>query len=142
MILTLKRVLFKDNFTISDLKIDGKNFCHVLEDVDRNLDSSMSLEEIKAKKVYGKTAIPTGTYELVINYSNKFKTYLPLLLNVPGYSGIRIHPGTTEQDTEGCLLPGVFKSDRVMSSRVTFRDLMTILRRASKKERIFVQVER
>ena len=76
MIITIKRVLFNEHNTISDLKIDGKNFCHVLEDTDRGLDSSMPLEEISSKKIHGKTAIPTGTYELIINYSNKFKSHL------------------------------------------------------------------
>jgi len=52
------------------------------------------------------TAIPCGSYNLVINYSNRYKRPLPRLLNVPNFSGILIHPGNTTEDTAGCILVG------------------------------------
>ena len=66
----------------------------------------MSIEYIKKKKVYAKTAIPTGTYKIEMTYSNKFKRILPLLVDVKGFSGIRIHRGNTEIDSSGCIIVG------------------------------------
>jgi len=141
MNITLKREIFNPTNTISSLYIGDTFFCNVLEDVDRGLYFTQPLEEIEKLKVYGKTAIPKGVYEIVITYSNKFQQYLPLLLNVPGYAGIRIHSGNTELDTLGCLLPGVSTGTKVINSRSTFTKLFKILKEASKKERIFIFVE-
>ncbi len=58
-------------------------------------------------KIYGESCIPTGKYEVQITYSNRFKKNLPILLNVPGYQGIRLHGGNTEKDTLGCILVGM-----------------------------------
>ena len=101
MELLVKRVARRDEYTIGRLYINGVKFSDTLEDCDRGLTQDMPLEEIKAKKVYGKTAIPTGTYEIDMNtISPKFqarswaKPYggkLPRLLNVPGYEGVLIH---------------------------------------------------
>ena len=52
------------------------------------------------------TAIPLGRYRLSITPSARFKEDLPLLADVPGFEGIRIHAGNTHEDTEGCLLVG------------------------------------
>lgn len=107
MFITLIRKYFNEHSTIGELFIDNKFFCHVLEDQDRGLDSSMPLEELKKLKVKSQTAIPTGKYEIIINYSPRFKQEMPLLLNVPAYSGIRIHVGNKDTDTDGCLLTGL-----------------------------------
>lgn len=106
MRLTLKRIANKKDYCIGKLYINGKYFCDTLEDVDRGLDDSMTEEEIKEKKVYGKTAIPTGIYTVLLTYSPKYKKVMPLINNVKGYSGIRIHSGNTAKDTLGCLLVG------------------------------------
>lgn len=106
MEIKVKRIAKRDTYTIGKLYIDGVYECDTLEDKDRGLTKSMKLDEIKAKKIYGKTAIPTGTYQVVWSYSAKFKKPLPLLLNVPGYEGIRIHSGNTDADTYGCLILG------------------------------------
>ena len=111
-----------------------------MEDTDRGLMFQMPLEEIKAKKVFGKTAIPTGVYEIVFSFSQKFQKMLPLLLNVPGYLGIRMHSGTTAEDTEGCVLPGVQKGEIIVESRNTCKKLFAILTAALKKEKIYLFV--
>lgn len=94
----------KDNYTIGDLYINGEWFCNTLEDKDRNLNDSMNEDEIKQIKVYGRTAIPCGTYRITITYSPKFKTKLPLINNVKGFTAIRIHQGNNHNHTEGCIL--------------------------------------
>ena len=141
MNIQLIRKVFNPTNTISDLWIDGIFFGNILEDVDRGLNRNQSLEELKALKIHGKTAIPIGTYEIIISYSNRFKKFLPLLLDVPAYEGIRIHPGNDENDTEGCLLPGKSNGKKVLSSIITFNRLYSILLKATKKEKIFITIE-
>ena len=106
MRLTLKRIANKDNYCIGKLYINGKYFCDTLEDVDRGLDDSMTEADILKQKKYGQTAIPTGIYTVLLTYSPKYKKVMPLINNVKGYSGIRIHSGNSSKDTLGCLLVG------------------------------------
>ena len=87
------------NYTIGHLYINDKYFCDTLEDKVRQLDS---IED----KIKHKTAIPEGVYEVVVTMSPKFKRLLPLLLNVPFFTGIRIHRGNNENDTSGCIIVG------------------------------------
>lgn len=107
MEITLDRAWKKDGYTISRLFIGGERICEALEDTDRGLKQSMSLEEIKKLKIYGKTAIPSGRYKVVMSYSPKFGKVLPEVLDVKGYSGIRIHQGNTAKDTAGCIIGGL-----------------------------------
>jgi hypothetical protein len=140
MKLLLKRIFRGDKYTIGHLYIDGNYYCDVLEDVDRELSNDMSEEEIKKIKVYGKTAIPTGRYKIEVTYSPKFKRYLPILLNVRGFSGIRIHSGNTAEDTLGCLLVGFNKEKgKVLNSRVTSDKLTALLRNC--EEEIHITIE-
>lgn len=106
------------DFTIGTLTVDGKSFGHVVEDVDRGLDSAMALASIQAIKVKGKTAIPVGRYRVVVTMSERFKRAMPLLVGVPGFAGVRIHPGNTSADTEGCLLPGLARTATGVSNSV------------------------
>lgn len=131
MKLTLRRIAFRDAYTIGKLYIDGTYFCDTVEDKDRGLDDSMTVEEILKRKVYGETAIPYGTYEVQITYSPKYKKMMPLLLNVKGYSGIRIHSGNTAKDSLGCLIVGRnTKVGMVTESRVTYNKLFAIIKDA------------
>ncbi len=98
MRLKLIRLHKKTGYTIGALYIDGKYFCDTLEDRVRDLE--------KEKKVPGETAIPAGTYRVVVNVSPRFKRRLPRLLDVPGFDGILIHRGNTPEDTAGCILVG------------------------------------
>ena len=128
MRIELVRIAFKDTYTIGKLYVDGKYFSDVLEDVDRGLDSSMTESEILEKKVKGQTAIPTGHYVINITYSPKYKRMMPLLLDVKGFSGIRIHSGNSSKDTEGCLLVGKNKKvGMVLESRDTYQRLFKMM---------------
>jgi len=95
MELLLQRDARTEKSTTGKLSVDGVFECYTLEDKDRGLISSMPLEEIMSKKVYGQTAIPTGRYEVTISYSPKFQRMMPLLNGVPGYDEVRIHPGNS-----------------------------------------------
>ena len=142
MELLLDRYIYTDKSTVGKLTVDGLFECFILEDVDRGLTNKMSLTDIVKHKVFGATAIPKGRYEVVITYSNRFKRMLPLLVNVPGYDGIRIHPGNTAVDTLGCLLTGTTRStDFVGQSRMAFDRLMPKLEHAkSISEQIFITI--
>lgn len=142
MEILLQRVAKKDKYTIGKLYINDQYFCDTLEDTDRGLTQSMTEQQIKSKKVYGETAIPTGTYRIVISYSNRFKKQMPLLLNVPGFSGIRIHTGNTEKDSLGCILVGKNKAvGKVLESRDTYNKLFSILQKANEKETIKIIIK-
>ena len=116
MKLELKRKYFKDDYTIGHLFVDGVFFCDTLEDPYRKV------------KISTITGIPTGRYQIIINDSIRFKRRMPLLLNVPGFEGIRIHPGNSAVDTSGCILVGENKAvGRLINSRVAFDNLFNLL---------------
>lgn len=113
--LLVERKWKKDSYTVGKVYVDGKEFSESLEDKDRNLSDDMSEWMIKLKKVYGETAIPTGTYEVKLTYSPKFagrvwgKKYngqVPEIMNVKGFSGVRIHPFNTASQSYGCISVG------------------------------------
>lgn len=150
MELKLDRKYKKPNYTIGKLYINDKYFCDTIEDADRGLKDSMSESEIKLKKVYSKTAIPTGTYEIIMNtISPKFKNRswakpyggkLPRLLNVKGFEGVLIHVGNKPEDSLGCILVGKNNiKGQVTESTITFNKLMKELLQAHlKKEQITI----
>lgn len=114
MQLLLKRRKSTTNSTIGDLYVNGVPVCYTCEDVVRELPD----KPVSEWKVPGQTAIPVGTYPVVINFSPHFGRLLPLVENVPGFEGIRIHPGNTDLDTEGCILPGLeVQGEEVLRSR-------------------------
>ena len=135
MRLTLKRIANRKDYCIGKLYINGKYFCDTLEDVDRGLDDSMSEDDIKQIKIKGQTAIPVGIYTVLLTYSPKYKKVMPLINNVKGYSGIRIHSGNSSKDTEGCLLVGKNTVvGRLTDSRNTFNALFKrLLQKGSNK---------
>jgi hypothetical protein len=106
MKLLIKRIARKPGYTIGNLYIDSVKFCDTLEDTDRGLKQTMSLEEIKRLKQPGITAIPFGTYNVVVNMSPRFGRELPRLEDVLGFTGILIHRGNTDADSSGCILVG------------------------------------
>lgn len=129
MILELKRKIFTDDSTIGELSIDGEFVCFTLED------------KVRDTKIKNVTAIPYGKYEVIINFSNHFQKYMPLLLNVPNYAGVRIHSGNKSTDTEGCILVGSSKSlNFIGNSRVTYASLFARMKKVEKKEKIFINI--
>lgn len=140
MRLELRRIAKRPTYTIGRLYINEEYFCDTIEDTDRGLNSYMSLEEIKAKKVKGKTAIPTDTYRVKITYSPRFKKDMPLIENVVGFDGIRIHSGNTAEDTEGCIIVGENKVvGKVINSKETYNKLFSILLQYKNNLRITVK---
>lgn len=112
MLLELFRNPSSAKCTLGKLTVDGVFFCYTLEDV------------VRAVKVAGETALPAGRYRITLTLSTKFKKVLPLLENVPGFEGVRIHSGNTDEDTEGCILVGTAKGvDCVVNSREAFTAL-------------------
>ena len=142
MELVVDRKWKKQNYTISNLTIDGKWFCNVLEDKDRNLDSSMSIAKIRELKKPSITAIPRGTYEITLDvispkyctnsfYKQVCNGKVPRLLNVKGFEGVLIHAGNTDKDSAGCLLVGInLERGKVLKSQETFRKLYKMLSEA------------
>lgn len=131
MEILVERKYKKKDYTIGKMYINGEYFCDTLEDTDRGLTQVMTLSEIKEVKEYGNTAIPTGKYQVAYTYSPRFKKYLPLLLQVPAFEGVRIHSGNTHTDTEGCILLGENKSvGKVLNSRKTMDEFLRILKPA------------
>ncbi len=143
MEIRVKRIARKDGYTIGKIYVDNAYFCDTLEDVDRGLADTMEIDEILANKLKGITAIPTGKYDVILTFSPIFKRVLPLLLNVKGFEGIRVHPGNSTEDTEGCLLVGENKEKgKVINSRATFEKLMSVLLGCEKKkEKITITIE-
>lgn len=143
MELNVKRIARKDGYTIGRLFINNEYFCDTLEDTDRGLKDTMQVNEILAKKVKAQTAIPTGKYDVILTFSPRFKRVLPLLLNVKGYEGVRVHAGNTNKDTEGCLLVGENKvKGQVLNSRATLEKLMSVLLECEKrKEKVTILIE-
>ena len=114
MEMTLTRTAKRKNYTIGALSIDDEYFCDTLEPTWRDLGPSCP-----GHKIAGRTAIPEGRYPVVIPWSPKFGQWLPLLLHVPQFEGIRIHAGNTPDDTEGCILVGLrVKPGKVLDSRL------------------------
>lgn len=174
MEILLKRVARRPLYTIGHISINGERriislknpdtgiieqkAVDVIEDTDRGLRQGMPLAEIKSKKVYGETAIPTGRYKLSLDFPSQkylskavsdpyyrhFDGFMPRLLNVPGYEGILVHPGTDQKSSLGCLIVGLnTEVGKVTRSRDVFKALYDqILLPAQKNgEEVWITVE-
>ena len=156
MELIVDRKWKKQSYTISNLTIDGKWFCNVLEDKDRSLDSSMSVAKIRELKKPSITAIPKGTYEITLDViSPKYSTNsfykqvcngkVPRLLNVKGFEGILIHVGDGPRGADlssGCLLCGYNKvKGQLRDGKEVFKKLYSLLKEAkSRGEKITIKI--
>ncbi|MEG0468216.1 MAG: DUF5675 family protein [Mucinivorans sp.] len=136
MKLELKRRYYGDNYTIGTLFVDGSRFCDTLEDRVRDL--------TRESKIKGETAIPAGTYQVIVNVSPKFGRELPRLLDVPHFDGILIHRGNVPADTAGCILIGENKvKGRVINSSPYEIALVAKIKEALRKnEPVTIEVER
>ena len=133
MKIEIRRFEFGGNYTIGKLFIDGKEECYTLEDVVRPT----------GIKIQNETAIPYGTYKVVIDYSPHFGRDLPHILDVPSFEGIRIHSGNTDKDTEGCILLGKVwvQGDFISKSKDAFGKFYIKLKTAlDKKESVIITI--
>jgi hypothetical protein len=144
MNLFLHRNVFTNKSTESDLFVDARPDFVVLEDVDRGLDSSMGLDELRAKKIKNETAIPYGRYPVVMLWSNHFQQKMPHLLKVPAFDSIMIHWGNKPDDTEGCLLIGTKENhDFIEGSIVAFNAFLPQLLGAfDRGEEVWIEIRK
>ena len=144
-----------NRYCIGDLYVDGVWVSNTIEDTDRGLDNSMSVSDIKKKKIYAQTAIPTGTYDLTIDiispkfyqkpyYKSFCNGYVPRVLNVKGFDGILIHKGVNQNSSAGCLIVGYNKiKGQVTNSQQAFEKLYKLFKQAkNKKEKMTITYER
>lgn len=140
MELLLERSLKGDICTIGSLFIDDQFECYSLEDKVRQVYGV----PVEKWKIQNQTAIPTGRYEVIISLSARFGFNTPLLLNVPGYTGIRIHKGNYAGDTDGCILVGEDKledKNMITSSELAFEALMAkLVPVLGKGEKVYITV--
>ena len=131
--LTLKRIAKKADYTIGRLEDEnGNRICDTLEPTWRDYKGG----ELKVPR---KSAVPEGTYPVVVTKSWKFGKYLPLLVGVPGFEGIRIHSGNTNKDTDGCILVGQnLEKGKVLMSRITLERLMKLI---ENEKRVFLTIK-
>lgn len=144
MRLKLKRHFFGRSYTIGKLYVNDKLFCDTIEDRTRLLPNlckgTSSNRNCKCKgKVATETAIPAGTYRVTMEYSPKFKRFLPYLHDVPHFLGILIHPGVDEKSSSGCIIVGKNKlKGKVLDSRAISDALNAIL---LKEKDIWITIE-
>jgi hypothetical protein len=117
--LTVLRKPSDEHCTEGELLFNGEHQAFTLEPVVRDV------------KIQNETAIPAGTYNVTLTFSPHFNRTLPLINDVPNFEGVRIHPGNTAADTEGCLLVGMNAgNDSIANSRVAFDALYAKLEAA------------
>lgn len=154
MELILKRIAKKEKYTIGRLYINGEYLMDTIEDRDRGLHQSMSLDQIKKIKIASQTAIPAGTYTITMNvkspkfykkayYKSFCNGYVPRLLDVPGYDGILIHRGVDQDSSAGCIIVGYNTIvGKVTYSKEAFEKLYKVLKTASDAgEKITITIE-
>lgn len=140
MKLLLTRTILTDASTIGVLQVNGVHECYTLEDKVREIPGV----PVSQWKIPHETAIPKGVYQVIIDYSARFKKDMPHVLNVPGFDGIRIHSGNRSADTEGCILVGQLvsgKANWVGNSVITMAKLMQKLEDAyDRNEKITLEI--
>ncbi len=144
--LKLFRKFKQPTYTIGKLSHDQTSLCDTVEDVIRDLrdyNHDGDFDDKGEGKVYGETAIPCGRYEIKLTYSPKLKRVLPILLDVPGYTGIRIHKGVNAKSSLGCIIVGENKiKGGVINSAYWETTIINLIREAIKnKKRVFITIE-
>lgn len=153
MKISLKRIYTNNQYTIGHIYVDGTYVCDSIEDADRGLKDSMTLDEIRSKKIKDKTAIPQGNYKVTMNvisprFSKKkyYKDFcggrLPRITSVKGFDGVLIHIGNTDKDSSGCLIVGYNKEKgKVLNSKQAFEKLYRMLDSANRNgEKIDIKI--
>jgi hypothetical protein len=136
MELKVVRSLRNETSTLGKMYLNDEFYAYTCEDKVRDLNGDRS------KKVQDQTAIDTGRYEVVLSYSNHFQKYLPLLLSVPCFDGIRIHGGNTAADSSGCILIGANTDSKNCISNCASKvnNLVATLKEVEKKEKIWIEI--
>ena len=125
----------KESYTIGELYVNGERFCNTLEPVDRGLLKGMTVGTIRKKKVYGRTAIPSGEYKIKMNIMASRKKVRPQIMDVPAFFGVFIHEGNTVKDTKGCILLGDnTQKGMVLNSRKRVLELGSLIDEAEENE--------
>lgn len=133
MKLELKRIALKPNYTIGKLFINGTYYCDTIEDKVIDLNKNGKFDD-GLSKVMHQTAIPYGTFKVVVNYSPKFKRELPRLLDVPYFEGILIHNGNDQNSSSGCIIVGENKTvGKVTNSTLYMNNLTARIKDAQNK---------
>lgn len=139
MEIILERKIKNENACEGNLFINGKWFCHTIEDTVRAAPGQWK----KSLKVYAKTAIPYGTYPVLVTWSNRFQRQLTGIFNVPDFDGIRIHNGTTENSSAGCIIVSYkLKKDgkTLVNDKAAMNDLCALVTNTQKKEKVFLKI--
>lgn len=136
MELKVVRIVKNETSTLGKMYLNNEFYAYTCEDKVRNIKGDIR------KKVEGQTAIDEGRYEVVLSFSNRFQKYLPLLLNVPCFEGIRIHGGNTAADSLGCILIGANSDLKTCISNCASKvnNLVAILKTVEKKEKIWIDI--
>lgn len=149
MLIDVHRHTFTDKSTIGTIKIGNRTW-YSIEDKDRGLAQSMPLAQIEKIKVYAETCIPYGMYRVLITQSARFTRmkkrpiFTPELINVRGFSGIRIHPANFASQLEGCIAPGKSQlKDMVGDSRKAYSEILLLINNAVKTgEEVWIDIKK
>lgn len=137
--LKLLRDTYTNKTTIGKLYLNDVFICDTLEDVCRDLNKDGDLDDKGETKVYGETAIPSGTYKMIINMSPRFKKLLPRLIDVKGYDGVLIHMGNFAKDTHGCILVGT-RGVNVLQGGTSMKALAKLMTELTKYKEFEIQI--
>lgn len=143
MLLTLQRHYLGPEYTLGALFVHGDPFGYTLEDTVREAETPARWIWTSTMKVPGRTAIPSGRYEVAVTWSERFSRPLPLIMGVPDFSGVRIHGGNTAKDTEGCPLLGAQQdaSGRVWDCAEVVNRLIRLIGDAQRLQKVFIDVK-
>jgi hypothetical protein len=136
MELKVVRSIFNPSSTLGKMYVNDQFFAFTLEDRVRDLGLGCT------GKIKNQTAISYDKYEVILSFSNRFQRYLPLILNVPCFEGIRIHGGNTDKDSEGCILIGAQSNmqDRISNCASKVQGLVALLKSVERREKIWIEI--
>ncbi|HMI78669.1 MAG TPA: DUF5675 family protein [Ferruginibacter sp.] len=136
MQLKVIRSVFTDKATYGKLYLNDQFYAYTCEDTVRHLSGDCS------KKIKKETAIDAGKYEMALTFSNNFQKYLPLLMNVKCFEGIRIHGGNTAANSEGCILVGAEgdMKTKIWNCAGKVASLVAAMKAVEKKEKMWIEI--
>ncbi len=136
MELKVIRSVHNEKSTLGKMFLNGQFYAFTCEDTVRHINGDVT------KKIQNQTAIDAGRYEVILSFSNHFQKYLPLILNVPCFAGIRIHGGNTAEDSEGCILIGAQGDMKSSISNCASKvaSLVAALKAVEKTEKIWIEI--